>query len=265
VKEKERMTSFEEKRILVTGAGSGIGKTIAKAFADRGAYLIINDVNKDRASSTKEEIIGGGGKCISIIADVSSKEQVSRMVHMALEETGRIDVLVNNAGILRVSKFFDLDETAWDRTFAVNVKGMFLCSQRIGKEMIKRKSGRIINISSITAKTPFTGLVDYCCTKAAVVQFTRVLALILAPHGITVNAIAPGSTEGTAMWKSVFKTDSQLKEMIKGKAETFQIGTPTGKLAKPEDQASMALYLASEEAHQITGQTIFVDGGSSIF
>ena len=259
------MMSFEEKRILVTGAGSGIGKAIAKAFADRGAYLIINDVNADQAISTQEAIIKGAGKCISIQADVSSSEQVSRMVNRVLKEFGCIDVLVNNAGILRASKFFDLNETDWDRTFAVNVKGMFLCSQKVSREMIKRKTGRIINISSITAKTPFTGLVDYCCTKAAVVQFTRVLALILAPHGITVNAIGPGHTEGTEIWESVVKTNSQIKETVQGNAEKFQIGIPLRKLAKPEDQASMVLYLASEEAHNITGQTIFIDGGSSIF
>jgi NAD(P)-dependent dehydrogenase (short-subunit alcohol dehydrogenase family) len=258
--------SFKEKRVLVTGAGSGIGKAIAKAFAKNGAHLIINDLTEDRANLTQQEIIKAGGKAISIQADVSSKKQVSRMVNRVIEEFGWIDILVNNAGIFRPCEFFDLDVINWDRTFAVNVKGMFLCSQLVSREMIKRKSGSIINLSSITAKIPYSNYVDYCCTKAAVSQFTRVLALILAPYGITVNAIAPGSTEGTEMWEHVVKKNAKMKEYtIKGDAEKFRIGIPLGRLAKPEDQASMVLYLASEEAHHITGQTIFIDGGSSIF
>ncbi|MBW1691023.1 MAG: SDR family oxidoreductase [Deltaproteobacteria bacterium] len=258
--------SFKEKKVLVTGAGSGIGKAIAKAFAKNGAYLIINDLREDRANSTQQEIVKGGGKAVSIQSDVSSKEQVSRMVNQVIEEFGWIDVLVNNAGIFKPSEFFDLDEKGWDRTFAVNVKGMFLCSQLISREMIKRNTGRILNLASITAKIPFQNYVDYCCTKAAVVQFTRVLALILAPYRITVNAIAPGSTEGTEMWEHIAKQNPQIKEYaIKGEAEKFRIGIPLGRLAKPEDQASMVLYLASEDARHITGQTIFIDGGSSIF
>lgn len=257
---------FEDKRVLVTGAGSGIGKAIAKAFARKGAYLIINDLVEDRANSTQQEIIKEGGKAISIQCDVTSKEQISGVVKRVIDELDCIDVLVNNAGIFRPCEFFELDEKVWDRTFAVNVKGMFLCSQLVSREMIKRKTGRILNLASITAKIPFPNYVDYCCTKAAVVQFTRVLALILAPHKITVNAIAPGSTEDTEMWNHVMKLNPQIKELaIKGDAEKFRIGIPLGSLVNTQDLASMILYLASEEAHNITGQTIFIDGGISIF
>ncbi|MBW1673294.1 MAG: SDR family oxidoreductase [Deltaproteobacteria bacterium] len=250
----------------MTGAGSGIGKAIAKAFAKKGAYLIINDLLEDRANSTRQEIIKEGGKAISIQCDVTSKEQLSEMVKWVIDEAQHIDVLVNNAGIFRPSEFFDLDEKDWDRTFAVNVKGMFLCSQLVSREMIKRNTGRILNLASITAKIPFQNYVDYCCTKAAVVQFTRVLALILAPHKITVNAIAPGSTEDTEMWRHAMKMNPQMKELaIRGDAEKFRIGIPLGSLVNTRDHASMMLYLASEEARHITGQTIFIDGGCSIF
>jgi NAD(P)-dependent dehydrogenase (short-subunit alcohol dehydrogenase family) len=258
--------SFEDKRVLVTGAGSGIGRTIAKAFGKKGAYLIVNDLEDERANSTREEIIGEGGKAISVQCDVTSKDQVSEMVERVIDELGHIDVLVNNAGIFKPSEFFDLDEKDWDKTFAVNVKGMFLCSQLVSRGMIKRETGRILNLASITAKIPFPNYVDYCCTKAAVVQFTRVLALILAPHKITVNAIAPGATEDTEMWRHVMKLAPNMEELaIKGDGEKFRIGIPLGSLVNTQDHASMMLYLASEEARHITGQTIFIDGGCSIF
>jgi len=258
--------SFEDKRVLVTGAGTGIGRAIAKAFAKKGAYLIINDLIDESANSTREEIIEEGGNAISIQCDVRSKEQVSEMVKRVVDELGHIDVLVNNAGIFRPSEFFDLDEKDWDETFAVNVKGMFLCSQSVSRQMIKRETGRILNLASITAKIPFQNYVDYCCTKAAVVQFTRVLALILAPHKITVNAIAPGATEDTEMWRKAMKLTPNMEELaIRGDAERFRIGIPLGSFVQTQDHASMILYLASEEARHITGQTIFIDGGCSIF
>ncbi|MFC1822823.1 SDR family NAD(P)-dependent oxidoreductase [Thermodesulfobacteriota bacterium] len=258
--------SFEEKRVLVTGAGRGIGKAISKAFAKKGASLIINDLIGEQANSTKQEIIEEGGKAISIQADVRSKEQISRMIEQVIDELGCIDILINNAGIFRPCDFFELDEADWDMTFAVNVKGMFICSQLVGREMINRKTGRIINLASTAAKIPFQNYVDYCCAKAAVVQFTRVLALILAPHGITVNAIAPGTTEDTEMWKQLVKSNPQMKELaIRGDAEKFRVGIPLGSLVNTGDHASMVLYLASEEARHITGQTIFIDGGCSIF
>jgi NAD(P)-dependent dehydrogenase (short-subunit alcohol dehydrogenase family) len=153
----------------VTGAGGGIGKTISKAFAKKGAYLIINDLLEDRANLTRQEIVDEGGKVISIQYEVTSKEQLSEMVKRILSEAEYIGVLVNNAGIFKPSEFFDLDEKHWDRTFTVNVKGMFLCYRLVSREMIKRNTGGILNLASITAKIPFQNYVDYCCTKAAVV------------------------------------------------------------------------------------------------
>jgi 2-[hydroxy(phenyl)methyl]-succinyl-CoA dehydrogenase BbsD subunit len=260
------MLSFKRKRVLVTGSGSGIGKAIAKAFAKRGAYLIVNDIREDRANSTKEDITREGGNAISITADISSKAQVSGMVQRAVTEYGWIDILVNNAGIMKPSGFFDLDVHDWKRTFEVNVTGTFLCSQTVGLEMINRKFGRIINISSTAAKVPYPYLVDYCCAKAAIIQLTRVLALIFSSWGVTVNAVAPGSTEGTEMWEYVLRRIPKIREFtIKGNPEKFPIGIPLGRLGSLEDQASIAMYLASEEAGFITGQTVFVDGGSSVF
>jgi NAD(P)-dependent dehydrogenase (short-subunit alcohol dehydrogenase family) len=256
---------FENRVVLITGAGRGIGKAAAQIFAKEGANVIVNDVDEDFAVSTKDEIIKQGGKAISICADITEQCEVAEMVAKAHKVYGAIHVLVNNAGIFSPMDFFDLDVETWDRTFDINLKGMFICSQLVAKAMIENRYGRIINISSILAKIPFKKYVHYCSSKAAVIQFTKALALVLSEFRITVNAVAPGPTY-TDMLNEVIQGDPSMEEVIiHGDAEQFRIGIPLRRIANPKDQAAMLQFFASEEAGHITGQVIFVDGGQSIF
>lgn len=257
--------SFENKVVLITGAGRGIGKAAAAQFAKKGAAVIINDVDAGCAESARDETLRQGGKAIALCADITEPDAVEEMVARALEAYGAIHILVNNAGIFSPMDFFDLDVQTWDKTFAINLKGMFLCSQCVAKTMIAGRYGRIINISSILAKIPFKKYVHYCASKAAVIQFTRALALVLSDYKITVNAVAPGATH-TDMLKEVLQGDPSMENVIiHGDAENFRIGIPLRRIASPMDQAEMIQFLASEQTEHITGQIIFVDGGQSIF
>jgi len=257
--------TFKDRVVLITGAGRGIGEASAKAFAREGAIVVINDLDEEAAKKAAESIVKGGGQSIFICADITQKGQVTDMVEHIKKEYGSIHILVNNAGVFIPMDFFDLDEETWDKTYAVNVKGMFFCSQAVSPLMIQQDYGRIINLSSIQAKIPSPRYMHYCSAKASVIHFTRVLALILAPHKITVNAIAPGPT-GTDMLDELIKGDPQMERLIiEGDAGQFRIGIPMGRIATPEDQAKAILFLASEAASHITGQTIHVDGGQSIF
>ncbi len=256
---------FENRVVLITGAGRGIGKVTAESFARAGASVVVNDIDERYAERTRDGIIREGGRAIAVHADITVKSQVEEMIAEAQKAYGSIHILVNNAGIFSPMDFFDLDEETWDRTFSINLKGMFFCSQLISKMMIEKRYGRIINLASILAKIPFKRYVHYCASKAAVIQFTKALALVLSEYGITVNAVAPGPTY-TDMLNEVIKGDPNMERIIiQGDAEQFRIGIPLRRIAEPEDQASMIRFLASEEARHITGQLIYVDGGLSIF
>jgi len=256
---------FEKRVVLITGAGRGIGKVTAQGFARTGASVVINDIDEKYAERTRDDIIGEGGRAIAVHADITVKSQVEEMIAEAQKAYGSIHILVNNAGIFSPMDFFDLDEETWDRTFSINMKGMFFCSQLVSKIMVENRYGRIINLASILAKVPFKRYVHYCASKAAVIQFTKALALVLSEYGITVNAVAPGPTY-TDMLNEVIKGDPNMEKIIiHGDAGQFRIGIPLRRIAEPEDQASMIRFLASEEARHITGQLIYVDGGLSIF
>jgi NAD(P)-dependent dehydrogenase (short-subunit alcohol dehydrogenase family) len=256
---------FSGKIAMVTGAAQGIGKAIAVAFAREKANLVLADKNYQKVQETGAEIERMGGKALCFPTDVTAPRQVQEMVDKTVETFGRIDILVNNAGILRAVPFLNATEEDWDLTLDVNLKGVFLCSQAAAQKMVSRQSGRIINVASNAGKVPRVNNAAYCASKAGVILLTRVIALELAKYGVTANALCPGATETELLVKTQSGGLSQgLGGIIKGSLETFRAGIPMGRLAKPEEQASMVLFLASDAASHITGQTFIVDGGQTM-
>jgi dehydrogenase/reductase SDR family member 4 len=255
----ERLFSLKGKVALITGGSRGIGRAIALAFAEAGASLVVSSRNKRPPELQKvaEEIQAKGGKALAIAAHVGKKEDVQNLVQKALKEFGRIDILVNNAGVNPVlSNLVDLEEEAFEKVIEVNLKGAFLMSKAVAKEMIKQGGGRIINISSISglrARADGTGA--YCISKAAMNMMTQVMARELAPHNILVNAIAPGSikTEFSRVdWEHPERKAQRIREI-----ELKRFG-------EPEEVVGPALLLASEASSFMTGEIIRVDGGKTI-
>ncbi|HIK00241.1 TPA: 3-oxoacyl-ACP reductase FabG [archaeon] len=242
---------------IVTGSTRGIGKAIAIRFAKEGARVVVNGVSDiKKCDDVVKEIKKFSGEAISILADVSKKADVEKMISETVKKFGRIDIIVNNAGILDMSDFLSLTEEHWDRILAVDLKGTFLCMQAAAKQMIKQgKNGKIVNISSIAGFVGFTRLAHYCAAKAGVIELTKEVAIELAPHKINVNAIAPGAIE-TDMTKDILADPQALKG--------FLGLIPLGRIGKPEDIASAALFLASDDANYVTGATLIVDGGWTI-
>jgi len=256
---------FSGKIAMVTGAAQGIGKAIALAFAREGANLVLADVNSMKVQETAAEIERMGRKLLCFPTDVTVPGQVKEMVDKTIETFGKIDILVNNAGILRAVPFLKATEEDWDLTLDVNLKGVFLCSQAAAHNMVARQSGRIISVASNAGKVPRVNNAAYCASKAGVILLTRVIALELAKYGVTANALCPGATETELLVKTQSGGLSQgLDGIIKGSLETFRAGIPMGRLAKPEEQAAMVLFLASDAASHITGQTFIVDGGQTM-
>jgi NAD(P)-dependent dehydrogenase (short-subunit alcohol dehydrogenase family) len=250
---------------IVTGARRGIGQSIAVALAEAGAKIVLNDIAVEELENVAHEIRERGGESRVYQADVSVKEQVEGLVEEATRVFGRIDVLVNNASILRVAPFVETREEDWDATLAVNLTGTFLCSQAATRQMIKQGGGKIINVASNAGKVPRMNNAAYCASKAGVILLTRVMALELAKFDITVNALCPGATATEMLVQVQAKGDKKvLDRIIRGDLESYRSGIPMGRLAKPEEQAAMVLYLASENANHITGQTFFVDGGQTM-
>ncbi len=236
---------------LITGAGQGIGRAIAIAFSNCGRRVVVADVNGSNARNVQEEIQNGGKKALAIEVDVSSEASVRVMINRVLEEFGTIDVLVNNAGIYPSTSLEKLTSQSWDRVIGTNLTGSFLCSRAVVAIMLENKKGRIINLSSSTAFRGAKNGAHYAASKAGVIGFTKALALELAPNGITVNAICPGLTD-TAQPRA-----NMTEQEIYGKRDRI----PLGRIAKPQDMVGPVLFLASDKAGQITGQTVFVNGG----
>jgi NAD(P)-dependent dehydrogenase (short-subunit alcohol dehydrogenase family) len=261
---------LERKVAIVTGAGSGIGRGIALAFAKEGAKLVVNDVNGKAAEAVASEIKTQGTEAIAVTADVSKNDQVQAIVKSALDTFGRIDILVNNAGYSGEHiGMGNVTEADWDRTYAVNLKAHFLTCRAVMPHMIEQRSGKIINISSISGKTGSPGIPAYSATKAGVVNFTQALARELAPYRINVNAICPGLL-WTPMWVESARHIGENNPLMKGmqpraifEAVVAQM-VPMKTEQTPEDIAMTAVFLASDESPQITGQAINVDGGAEM-
>ncbi len=237
---------------LITGAGSGIGKTIAHRLAIEGASVIVNDVVEGNGKRTEEEIRGLGFDAFYVSGNVSNKKEVETFVQRGVERFGPVHILVNNAGIIRDVTFAEMGELDWDEVIQVNLKGTFLCSQAVAHHMIKQRYGKILNISS-RAFLGDKGRLNYVASKGGIVSLTRGLALDLVEYGINVNCIAPGLIE-TPILQQVEK--KRLDDLLKSQ--------PMGRMGRPEEIANAALFLVSDEASFVTGQTLLVDGGRSL-
>jgi meso-butanediol dehydrogenase/(S,S)-butanediol dehydrogenase/diacetyl reductase len=253
---------LEGKVAIVTGAAQGIGKGIALAFAREGAKVVAVDLNVEGLQATVKELEALGGKCVPVKTDVSKRAEVRQLVEKTVSELGRIDVLVNNAGRAAFQPLMEITDEDWDRILDTNAKGVFICIQEVARQMIKQKSGKIINASSIAGKKGIAMQAHYCSSKFAVVALTQVAATELAPYGITVNAYCPGVVD-TPMWKMLDETIYKLGKSSKlGEAmREFAEGALLKRYSTPQDVAGLVVFLASSEGDYITGQSINVDGG----
>lgn len=238
---------------IVTGSASGMGRQTARRLAERGAAVVINDIDAAKVENTVDEFKKNGWRVIAAVSDISKKADVENMVKETVAAFGRIDILVNNAGMERAGALRKLSESDWDITIDVNLKGAFLCAQAVHGYMVDKKHGRIINISS-RAWLGGPGQAPYASAKAGLVGLTRTLALELGRTGITANCIAPGLIH-TPMWDELPEKD-----------KTFLLAKiPTGKLGNADDIANAVLFFADDEAGFISGQVLYVCGGRSLF
>jgi 3-oxoacyl-[acyl-carrier protein] reductase len=241
---------FNGRVSIITGASQGIGEVIARQLAREGSAVILVDVQEEKLNSVRQEIVDSGGQALSFVADVSLLAEAQRVCDEVVAHFGRIDHLVNNAGITRDSLLLRLKEEDWDAVLAVNLKGVFNFCKAAIRTMINQRSGRIVNISSVVGLMGNAGQTNYAASKAGVIGFTKALAREVANRGITVNCVAPGYIM-TAMTE-------RLPEEVK---KAFLELIPMKRFGSPEDVAAAVLFLLSDEASYITGQVINVNGG----
>lgn len=257
---------FTDKTVLITGAGSGIGRAAAETFARQGARVAVADINQGNADETARAIRQAGGRATAFAADVSRRAPVDAMVAAVRQTYGPIHILVNNAGIALPSMpIVDADAAAWQRVLRVNLKSMLFCCQAVVPQMIESGGGRIVNTASTAAKIPRWEIGPYCVSKAAVLHFTRCLAMEMAQYRITVNAVGPGATisnlrQNSGVPEMPGTAEARREAQLKGDMGTFRIGVPLGRLGEGQDQANAIVFLASDEASYISGECLYVDG-----
>ena len=243
------------KTALVTGASRGLGRAMAIALAEAGCDLALNARSPDSLDEVSENIHRLGRKAVVAAGDVSEEDQVDQVMEATLKAYGRVDILVNNAGVWDGSYLVRLRKQDWDKVLKVNLTGAYLMAKAVGKVMLKQRSGKIINISSISGFKPISQSLAYGATKAAVIQMTRVIALELGPAGIQVNAVAPG----------FFDTDMTRRyQNSKKELDAYVANIPLRRYGQPEDLNGLIVFLASKGSDHMTGQTIVIDGGESL-
>lgn len=250
-----KLFDLSGKVAVVTGAARGMGRTHCLLLSEAGAKVIVSDILFENCQQVVEEIKSKGGEALAIRCDISQKTEVDQMISKTIEVYGKIDILVNNAGIAEFKEFLSMTEEEWERTMDINLKGYFLCSQACAKEMVKQKSGSIINIGSIAmgqAGVGFPNLVHYVATKGGIAGMTESLAIDLAPYNIRVNNIAPGAIE-TPMVDPLKSNPEGLKGLL--------ARLPMKRMGQPEEISSTVVFLASDASSYMTGATINVDGG----
>lgn len=245
---------LENKVAVVTGAGSGIGRAIALAFAREGAAVTVNyGHHPEAADDTVKDIEAAGGKSVAIRADVTNPEDVRALIRSSVQELGRLDILVNNAGVEYKMPFQETPIEVWEKVIAVNLTGPWLGCREAAEQLVSQGGpGRIINISSVHEDLPMPTNSPYCAAKGGLRMLTRTVAVELAPHGVTVNNIAPGAVE-TPMDAPLEEHPDQMERLLSE--------IPLGRMAKPEEIAALAVYLASDASAYVTGSTFFIDGG----
>lgn len=254
--------NLQNKIAIVTGGGAGIGRAIAVALAKVCVSVVVADVNLDYATKTANEIIDMGFKAEPKKLDVRYKQEIEKVVKETLDDFGRINILVNNAGVSTIARAVDLTEEEWDYNFDVNTKGVFLCCQSVAKQMIKQgQGGKIVNIASVAGKRGSPLLAHYAASKFAVIGWTQSLAIELAPYKINVNAVCPGIVKTSMIereteWKANLLGVSK-EEVMNENLKAIRLG----RLEIPEDVAKVVVFLCSEESDYITGQSLNVCGG----
>jgi len=248
--------ALDGKVAIITGGAKGIGHACAQRLSREGAMVVIADIDED-AGTRAVEAISKGGEAEFFRCDVGERLDVSNMVRGAIERFGAVDILVNNAGIVHAADFLELDEADFDRVLKVNLKGSFITGQIVARQMVEqigqgREAGTIVNMSSINAVVAIANHIPYSVSKGGVRQLTNVMALALAPHGIRVNAVGPGSIM-TDLLRSV-ANDTEARNKILSRTPLLRIG-------EPDEVASIVAFLVSSDARYITGQTIYADGG----
>lgn len=243
---------LKNKIAIVTGSRRGIGRSITLELAKEGAKVVVSDIDLKECQNVCDEIKKIGSDAIAVKCDVSKKRDVDAMVKKTIQKFKRIDILVNNAGVVLMKPFVQMTEKDWDFVLDINLKGVFLCTNAVAKQMVKQKGGKIISIASIAGEVGFMNTSAYCASKAGIINLTRELAMELSPHNINVNVVAPGVI-ATKMTEDMLK-DKKTKEVLLA-------NTPLGRVGNPEEIGKAVIFLASNDSNFITGHTLVVDGG----
>jgi len=250
---------------IVTGAGQGIGKSLALRLAAEGCDVATVDVNGVGAEQVAAEVERAGRRALACAVDVTSATRVEAMVDQVINCLGRVDILINNAGVIKADFITEVAEETWDRIMAVNLKGCFLCIRAVARHMCARRSGRIINVSSKSGKRGGLWLAAYSASKSGLLGLTQSVALDLAPYGITVNAVCPGNVFETPMWREL---DQQYAVKLGIPPEQVRARyvekIPLGRAAALDDVANVVTFLCSDEASYLTGQAINITGGQEM-